>query len=308
MRNAAAHLRVAASVGLAVAILITVVPAAFAAPATPSDSYPSDSYPSDQIATALASPLDAVTFPVELGPREGRSTLPDLLAVPALLTTGSAELASVPPTTTSSAAARVVALAKSHLGARYVWGAQGPRGFDCSGLVLRTYAQAGLIGKLGGWGNRSGYAIYSYGRRHHLVSTTHGQPGDVVVWGGGGHVGIYLGHGMAISALRSGVRIHGIHAVTKRFTAFVHTGLTGVQVRNLTASATTRTRSIGIRHAGPSLRLLTAHDTAARTISTLRAGTRLTLVRIWHDAHGRTWYRVNANGHVGWVAGWLTRT
>ena len=303
MRNAAAHLRVAAPVGLAVAILITVVPAAFAAPATPSDWSPSD-----QITTTLASPFDAVTSPVELGPREGRSTLLDLLTVPTLLTSGAADLASVPRATTISAAVRVVALAKSHLGARYIWGAQGPRGFDCSGLVLRTYAQAGLVGKLGGWGNRSGYAIYSYGRRHHIVSTTNGQPGDVVVWGGGGHVGIYLGHGMAISALRSGVRIHGIHAVTKRFTAFVHTGLTGVQVRNLTASATTKTKSIGTRHAGPSLRLRTAHDIASRTISTLRAGTRLTLVRIWHDTHGRAWYRVNANGHVGWVAAWLTRT
>ncbi len=303
MRNAAAHLRAAASVGLAVAMLITVAPAAFAAPATPSDSYPSD-----QIATTLASPLDAVTSPVEIAPLSGRSTLLDLISAPTLLTTGAAGLASVPQSIKVSAAARVIADAKSHLGARYVWGAQGPRVFDCSGLVLRVYADAGLVGRLGGWGNRSGYAIYAYGRRHHMVSTTNGQPGDVVIWGGGGHVGIYLGHGMAISALVSGVRIHGLHAVTKRFTAFVHTGLTGVQVRTITGSATAKAKSIGTRHAGSSAQLRIAHDPAARTVSTLRAGTRLTLLRIWHDPSGRTWYRVNANHHVGWVAGWLTRT
>ena len=43
-------------------------------------------------------------------------------------------------------------------------------------------------------------------------------------------------------------------------------------------------------------------------MATLKAGTKLTLLNVWHDAKGRTWYRVNANRHVGWVAGWLTRT
>jgi len=198
----------------------------------------------------------------------------------------------------------VIAMARSHLGARYAFGTQGPWSFDCVGLVLRAYAQAGVISRLGGWSNRSGYALLSYGRRHHLVSTSNGQPGDVVVWGGGGHVGIYLGHGLAISALVSGVRIHGIYAVTKRFTAFIHTGLSLSMVSAITTVAT---KSIGTRFAGPSLQLRTSHDTTARAISTLRAGTRLTLLLIWKDPKGRTWYRVNANTHVGWVAGWLTR-
>jgi cell wall-associated NlpC family hydrolase len=54
---------------------------------------------------------------------------------------------------------------------------------------------------------------------------TTSKPGDLVVWGGGSHIGIYIGHGKAISTLTRGVRVHGVHAVTARFTAYLHTGM-----------------------------------------------------------------------------------
>ena len=120
---------------------------------------------------------------------------------------------------------RVVALARSHLGAPYRWGAQGPDAFDCSGLVLSVFTEAGLASKVGGWANRSAYTMYAWFEQRGLTSRTNGQVGDLVVWGGGAHVGIYLGHGMAISALTSGVRITSIYALTNEFTAFLHTGL-----------------------------------------------------------------------------------
>ena len=44
----------------------------------------------------------------------------------------------------SEVAARAVAYAKSKLGSPYVWGAEGPNAFDCSGLTSAAYAQAGL--------------------------------------------------------------------------------------------------------------------------------------------------------------------
>ena len=99
------------------------------------------------------------------------------------------------------AASAVIAEAKSHLGARYRWAAEGPRYFDCTGLVLRSFSDAGLVSKVGGWKARSAYAMYQYFRRNKLTSRT-GRPGDVVIWGGGSHAGIYLGNGLAISALR----------------------------------------------------------------------------------------------------------
>ena len=44
----------------------------------------------------------------------------------------------------SGAAARAVQYAKTKLGLPYVWGAQGPRAYDCSGLVRDAYRHAGV--------------------------------------------------------------------------------------------------------------------------------------------------------------------
>ena len=69
-------------------------------------------------------------------------------------------------------------------------------------------------------------AIYNDFKKHGKASRTNGRPGDLVVWGGGQHIGVYLGNGRAISALSSrGVRTHKVSAFSAPFTAFVHTGL-----------------------------------------------------------------------------------
>ena len=49
--------------------------------------------------------------------------------------------------------------------------------------------------------------------------------GALVVWGYGSPIGLYIGSGKAVSALRNGVRVHGVFAVTARFTAYIHTGM-----------------------------------------------------------------------------------
>jgi peptidoglycan DL-endopeptidase CwlO len=110
-----------------------------------------------------------------------------------------------------------------HRGAHWRYGAAGPRSFDCSGLVIYAFRRAGdrnAIPHL-----RSARALYIWYRRHHLASRSNPKPGDLVVWGGGTHIGIYIGHGKAISTLTRGVRVHGVHAVTARFTAYLHTGM-----------------------------------------------------------------------------------
>lgn len=46
--------------------------------------------------------------------------------------------------TTSSTASTVINAAQSKAGATWVWGAEGPNRFDCSGLVQWSFARAGI--------------------------------------------------------------------------------------------------------------------------------------------------------------------
>jgi peptidoglycan DL-endopeptidase CwlO len=98
----------------------------------------------------------------------------------------------------------VLAYAKAQLGKPYVWAAAGPNGFDCSGLVVASYARAGI--KLP---HQTGGLI----GRGRSVSRSQLQPGDLV-FPSSGHVGIYLGDGMMIHAPHPGdhVRIAKVYA------------------------------------------------------------------------------------------------
>ncbi len=139
-------------------------------------------------------------------------------------------LSALPPATAAAAPARseaqqIVAIAKRQLGDHWRSGATGPGSFDCSGLVLYSYRKAGDARVLRKGHLRSARAMYAYFRAHGKASRTNPKPGDLVIWGGGRHVGIYIGHGYAISTLNTGVRIHRVHAVTARFTTYLHTGM-----------------------------------------------------------------------------------
>ncbi len=98
----------------------------------------------------------------------------------------------------------VLAYARAQLGKPYVWAAAGPNGFDCSGLVVASYARAGI--KLP---HQTGGLI----GRGRSVSRAQLQPGDLV-FPSSGHVGIYLGDGMMIHAPKRGdhVRIAKVYA------------------------------------------------------------------------------------------------
>jgi hypothetical protein len=138
------------------------------------------------------------------------------------------------PVAASTPADSIIALAKTKLGSPWVHYAVGPRAFDCSGLVYYVFRKTGHLRTIGGL--RSAHGLYAYFRNRGRASRTGGRPGDLVIWGGGTHVGIYLGHGKAISTLTSGVRIHGIYAVRARFTAFLHTRMSVAAVRAIAAT------------------------------------------------------------------------
>lgn len=128
-----------------------------------------------------------------------------------------------------SDADRVVAYAKSHIGARFRLGTTGMRYFDCSGLVYRVYQQAGLLNKIGGTRKRAAN-YYSWFRQRGLVSTGNPQVGDMIWYTKRGrivHMGLYVGGNQAISALINpyGVKRHGVRSVHVRFLAYGHTRL-----------------------------------------------------------------------------------
>jgi cell wall-associated NlpC family hydrolase len=122
-------------------------------------------------------------------------------------------------------AAQVIAIAKAQRGDPWRYGATGPSAFDCSGLVIYAYKAAGDLRLIGNGRYRSAAALYKYFRDRGRTSRTKATPGDLVIWGSGRHVGIYLGNGYAISTLTSGVRIHRVSALRQPFTAYLRTGI-----------------------------------------------------------------------------------
>ena len=88
---------------------------------------------------------------------------------------------------------QIVNAARSKLGCRYKWGAEGPNEFDCSGLVKWCYAQVGIVVP------RTTSQLKNFGIQ---VSVSQALPGDIL-WKEG-HVGIYIGNGQYIHAPQTG--------------------------------------------------------------------------------------------------------
>src|ERR1019366_6114956 len=106
----------------------------------------------------------------------------------------------------SSVAQRAVSAAMTRLGDRYVFGATGPRRFDCSGLVQWAYRQAGISTT-----HYTGTLWNDYRR----IPESQLKPGDLVFfYRDHHHVGIYIGNGLMINAPHTGdvVRIASISA------------------------------------------------------------------------------------------------
>jgi len=101
----------------------------------------------------------------------------------------------------SPAAAAAVRAAATRLGLPYVWGATGPGTFDCSGLTMWSYRQAGVNIP------RTSRQQYSGLPR---VPVSRLLPGDLVFWADGAspssihHVAMYLGDGLMIQAPKAG--------------------------------------------------------------------------------------------------------
>lgn len=106
----------------------------------------------------------------------------------------------------SGAGAAAVQAALTRIGSPYSWGGSGPSAFDCSGLVMWSFQQAGVFLP------HSSYALAAGGQP---VSLDQIQPGDIVTqYSDASHVGIYVGDGLMVHASTYGipVRVESIHS------------------------------------------------------------------------------------------------
>ena len=104
----------------------------------------------------------------------------------------------------SGSAAAAVAYARAQVGKPYCYGGSGLGCFDCSGLTMMAWKQAGISLP------HSSAAQYNVGRR---ISASELQPGDLIFYYSPiSHVSIYIGGGQRISATHTGdyVRVQSL--------------------------------------------------------------------------------------------------
>ena len=119
----------------------------------------------------------------------------------------------VPPSGLGARVSKVIGYACAQVGDRYQWGGSGPSRFDCSGLTMMAWKQAGV-------------SLPHNAAMQATYGTTAGlddlEPGDLVFFFRPiGHNGIYLGNGLMIHAPQTGdaVKIAPIRSVGSLTTA-----------------------------------------------------------------------------------------
>ncbi|WP_031069451.1 C40 family peptidase [Streptomyces sp. NRRL WC-3742] len=101
-------------------------------------------------------------------------------------------------------AAAAVAFARSKIGLPYIWGGEGPAGYDCSGLTMMAWRVGGR--------QLNHFAADQYAQST-PVTYRQLRPGDLVFWTDTGraadihHVGLYIGDDQMIEAPRAGMPI-----------------------------------------------------------------------------------------------------
>lgn len=109
-----------------------------------------------------------------------------------------------------SGAQAAVSFARDQIGKPYVWAADGPSSFDCSGLTMRAWQQGGV--------SLPHYTVAQY-EQSEKVGIGELRPGDLVFFASGSsytsiyHVGLFIGDGQMIEAPFTGenVRISSIY-------------------------------------------------------------------------------------------------
>ncbi|BDX31670.1 endopeptidase [Mycobacterium antarcticum] len=154
--------------------------------------------PAQRQALAAIPPPPPMPAPDAAPPTEG----PDVLAAaPGGINPGdlAPPEAAIPAPPAEGEGMVAVQAALTRVGSPYSWGAAGPGAFDCSGLVMWAFGQAGVNLP------HSSQALAQGGLP---VSTDQMQPGDLVTfYSDASHVGIYIGDGMMVHASTYGTPV-----------------------------------------------------------------------------------------------------
>ena len=152
--------------------------------------------PNQRVALAAPAPVPVPIPEAVPAPAPDAPPSPDVLAAPPEgippgdIAPPPDAAAPIAPGTGEGAVAVQAALTR--VGSPYSWGAAGPSAFDCSGLVMWAFQQAGISLP------HSSQALASGGQP---VSRGDLQPGDVVnFYSDASHTGIYVGDGMVVHA------------------------------------------------------------------------------------------------------------
>ena len=110
--------------------------------------------------------------------------------------------ASTTDDTSGATGQSLIAAAEKYVGTPYVWGGESlsEGGLDCSGLVQRSLADIGVTGI-----PRTAREQMTLGTA--VPSLDQALPGDLLVFGGGTHIGIYVGDGTMIDAPKPGGKV-----------------------------------------------------------------------------------------------------
>ena len=95
---------------------------------------------------------------------------------------------------------QAVEIAMRQIGKPYVWGAVGPKSFDCSGLIEFAFERAGIKTP----GRITTHTAIKLGRS---VRGGPFQPGDWLITNHGKHMVMYIGGGEVVAAPRSGTNV-----------------------------------------------------------------------------------------------------
>lgn len=99
----------------------------------------------------------------------------------------------------SGRAGLAMKFAFKQIGDRYIFGADGMKYWDCSGLTMRAYQSAGV---------NLPHSSAAQSRMGKSIPFSKKQPGDLLFFGRPvSHVGIYIGNGKMVHAPRSGSRV-----------------------------------------------------------------------------------------------------